>query len=343
MVNSIWNKLFMNYTSEPDDPTTPLLPQSPPLLDDLADSFLLEDISPLEDVSEDVISTAPLEPLAEDEEEPTATFLLPHASPPPAFPKLSNAHCSHPGAIRPRNEDSYVLFQSDTGGQSRLMPFGLYVIADGMGGHFAGHEASRRASRMVSAYVVEHIYLALLQENPEASQSPIQETLAQAIKLANQDLYNPNPQQDMGSTLTAALVFGRRLYLAHVGDSRAYLWRNNHLELLTTDHSYVQRLQDAGQLTADQAANHPQRHVLYRAVGQGGELDVDTMTYPLPAQGKLLLCSDGLWGIVPEPVLAAVLQEKESSLDEKVQTLLELALQAGGHDNITVIIIDFSF
>jgi PPM family protein phosphatase len=102
----------------------------------------------------------------------------------------------------------------------------------------------------------------------------------------------------------------------------------------------VQRLQTVGQLTPEEAATHPQRNVLYRAVGQGGELEVDTYTRSLSQGGTLIICSDGLWGLVPEPLMQATL-EQEESLQRKAERLVELALQAGGHDNITVILVDF--
>jgi protein phosphatase len=155
------------------------------------------------------------------------------------------------------------------------------------------------------------------------------------------NIYNPDPEKESGTTLTAALVFGRRLYLAHVGDSRAYILAEGKLEQVTTDHSYVRRLQEAGQLTAEEAASHPQRNVLYRAVGQGDELEIDISTRPLPKRGKLILCSDGLWGLVPEPLMQEIL-EQDASLQHMVDTLVDFAIQAGGHDNITGVLVDFN-
>jgi protein phosphatase len=111
---------------------------------------------------------------------------------------------------------------------------------------------------------------------------------------------------------------------------------------VTTDHSYVRRLQEAGQLTEEEAASHPHRNMLYMAVGQGGQLDIDTFTQPLPKSGKLILCSDGLWGLVTEQMVKEVLSKDNVSLSMMADELVNLALKAGGYDNITVILVDFS-
>jgi protein phosphatase len=247
------------------------------------------------------------------------------------------------GFVRTRNEDSSFIFTADTGGEEPLMPFGLYIVADGMGGHFAGHEASKSVSRLVARQVMQRIYLPFLIDSGSGGPSePIQEVMLDAIQTANKTIHSPDPEKDSGTTLTAALIFGRRLYIAHVGDSRAYMFDNNNLHLVTTDHSYVRRLQEAGQLTEEEAASHPHRNMLYMAVGQGGQLDVETFTQSLPKSGKLILCSDGLWGLVTEQMIKDVLSKDGASMPEMVDELVDLALKAGGYDNITVILVDFS-
>jgi PPM family protein phosphatase len=269
---------------------------------------------------------------------------IPQPEPEPGEPYLRSASRSHIWAVRGRNEDSCLTFSALTGGQEPLHPFGLYIVADGMGGHHAGHQASRMASRIVADQILTQTYLPLMRQMGEgraaAPSQPIQEVLLEAAAAANMALVNHEPDKDSGTTLTAALVFGRRLYLVHVGDSRAYLLHGEKFQLLTTDHSYVRRLQDVGQITAEEAAVHPNRNVLYRAVGQGPELEIDTFTRSLPAEGKLLLCSDGLWGLVPDQVMQAIL-EGDKPLQAKADQLVELALQAGGHDNITAVLVEF--
>lgn len=286
---------------------------------------------------EDMVSTRPL--LIIDPDEDRVKIGVGDTDAAERTPYLYATQRCHVGAIRNRNEDSSMVITGDGGGQVPLPLFGLYVVADGMGGHYAGHEASKAASRLISQRVLSALYLPLLAG--DSSAEPVQEILVSAVKEANRRIHNPDPTRDMGTTLTAALVLGKRLYLAHVGDSRAYLFHGEQLEQLTTDHSYVQRLQDAGQLTADQAAIHPQRNVLYRAVGQGGEIDVDTYTCSLPKSGKLILCSDGLWGLVQDPDLSRILASS-ASLEGQADQLVQLALEAGGHDNITVVLVEFA-
>jgi PPM family protein phosphatase len=260
-------------------------------------------------------------------------------------PLLHAAQRCHVGAVRARNEDSCFTFISTSGGKELLLPFGLFIVADGMGGHFAGDEASKEATRMVAEQVLAHIYMPMLKGNGVASghspQQPVQEVMERAVQAANQALYSPDPDKDCGTTLTAVLICGRRLYLAHVGDSRAYLLQDGQLEQLTTDHSYVERLRTVGQITAEEAASHPHRNVLYRAVGQGGELEIDTYTRSLTRPGKLVVCSDGLWGLAPEIMIQSILED-DLSLQAMADKLTTLALQGGGHDNITIIVAEFA-
>jgi len=258
---------------------------------------------------------------------------------------LSAAQRCHIGNVRNRNEDSSFIFTAEFGGQEPFKPTGLYIVADGMGGHHAGHEASKNVARLVAQHVLERVYVPLLR-NSTSSHSPppepIGEVMVDAVQTANLYVHDNDPKKNSGTTLTAALILGRRLYVAHVGDSRAYLYAGDKLQLLTTDHSYVRRLQDAGQLTEEEAAVHPQRNMLYKAVGQGGDLDIDTFTKSLPQEGKLILCSDGLWGLVAEATIAEVLS-REISLPTMTDELIVLAREAGGYDNITAVVVDFNF
>ncbi len=260
-------------------------------------------------------------------------------------PLLQAAHCCHIGNIRHRNEDSTFLFTAEAGGQEPLLPFGLYVVADGMGGHHAGHEASRVVSRIVAQHVLERIYLPLIKrstQTPTQPQEPIQDVVLEAIQIANRQIHSTEPGLESGTTLTTALLFGRRLYITHVGDSRAYLLDSQNFKQLTTDHSYVRRLVDAGDLTEEEAAVHPQRNMLYKAVGQGGTLEIDTFTQTLPKEGLLMLCSDGLWGLVSDQEIKSTV-EKKTSLSNRANSLVDLALEAGGHDNISAILVSFKF
>ena len=238
-------------------------------------------------------------------------------------PEIQVAKRCHMGAVRERNEDSCLVFMTETGGHFPLMPFGLYVVADGMGGHQNGHLASKTASRMVARNIINKIYMPLLQEDGNPIQAPIQEVMTEAVQAAHHTIYDPDPDQDGGTTLTSALILGRRLYIAHVGDTRVYLKSDDKFEMLTTDHSLVQRLQEVGQLTAEEATFYQYRHILLRALGQGEEeeIEVDTYMRLLPKSGILLLCTDGLSGMVSDDAMQEILNQ-EVSLDQMANDLL---------------------
>jgi serine/threonine protein phosphatase PrpC len=246
----------------------------------------------------------------------------------------------HVGKTRERNEDSCFTFYSEAAGFEAPPIFGLFVVADGMGGHANGHHASRLAARVVAGNVLEQIYKPLIQQNG-AAQAPVQEVLQQAYEAANTSLAERGTEGEMGTTLTTALIMGTRLFLAHVGDSRAYLLEEGELQQLTTDHSVVQAMQDAGEISPEEAAFHPERNLLYRALF-GAELEgVDLATQTLPMTGSMLLCSDGLWGLVPGPRLHEIVNGDEPP-GVRADQLLDEALDAGGHDNITIILVDFA-
>lgn len=285
------------------------------------------------------LETASLTPLAEEE---TGLINIRPSQPDDQTPILNVARCCHVGAVRDRNEDSCLVFTAEVGGHFALPLFGLYIVADGMGGHKNGHIASRVASRTAAHHIMQNIYLSLLQSDGNPGSTPIQEVLEDAVELGHKALYDPEQETDTGTTLTIALVLGRRLYAAHVGDTRIYLLHGDKLEKVTTDHSLVQRLQDVGHLTAEEAAYYQYRHVLLRAVGQGEDLAVDTYTRQLPKKGKLLLCSDGLAGFVTDHDIGAILQQ-EIPVTEIADQLFAAAMNAGGYDNITAIVIEFNF
>lgn len=256
-------------------------------------------------------------------------------------PVMKAAKRCHVGAVRDRNEDSCLVFVSDAGGHFALMPFGLYIVADGMGGHANGHVASKIASRTAAHKIIDKIYLPLLQEEGSSYQPAIQEVMTEAVHSANTAVYTIEPENDSGTTLTIALILGRRLYIAHVGDSRIYQFCDEELEIVSKDHSLVQRLQEVGQLSAEEATFYQYRHVLLRAVGQTEEVEVDTYMRRLPKKGRLLLCSDGLPTMLSDEQIREFLA-KNKPAEETADLLLNAALEAGGYDNITVILVDFA-
>ncbi len=248
------------------------------------------------------------------------------------------------GKVRQHNEDGLFVFIAEQESDHPLMPFGLFVLADGMGGHQAGEVASAVATRVVGGQLLQQAYLPiLLGRDRSAGQPSLTEMMRQAIAAANAEVGAVAPGS--GTTLTCAMIIGERLIIGHVGDSRAYLRRTSEegkpVTLLTRDHSLVHKLVEIGQLTEEEAAVHPQRNMLYRAVGQGEALDVDVMSYPLQAGDQLLLCSDGLWGEVPEETIWAIVDRAATPSDACVH-LTEAANAAGGGDNITVILVEFN-
>lgn len=260
-------------------------------------------------------------------------------------PVLQVGQSCHLGTVRGRNEDSIFILNTFSGGENPIVPFGLYIVADGMGGHHAGHKASKSTSTIMARDVTEKILLPLISNESGTTtspQQPIGEVMLGAIQAANNKVHNPDPEKEGGTTITAALIIGRRLYIAHVGDSRAYLLTNNHFKQVTTDHSYVRRLIEAGQITEEEAAIHPQRNMLYRAVGAGGYLEVETYTQTLPNHGNLILCSDGLWGLVPDPAIEEELRGN-SNIQGSAESLVDFALRMGGYDNISIVIVEFTF
>ena len=145
-----------------------------------------------------------------------------------------------------------------------------------------------------------------------------------------------------GTTMTAAITIGSQMTLAHVGDSRAYsVYLDGRMQLLTRDHSLVKRLEELGQITAEEAAIHPQKSMLYRALGQGEAPEPDIFTASIPNPGYLLICSDGLWGVVSEERVFQIISESASP-QRACQNLVDAANAAGGPDNITVILVRLS-
>jgi protein phosphatase len=184
-----------------------------------------------------------------------------------------------------------------------------------------------------------HLYLpTLVRQEHSTDQPALNDVLVNAVQAANDMVANQVPGG--GTTLTCALVLGPRAYIAHVGDSRAYVvTTGDGLDQITHDHSLVGRLVELGQLTRDGAASHPQKNVLYRAIGQRGALEVEIHVRTISNGERLLLCSDGLWGMVSDVEMTDIITTAPS-LQAACEHLIVAANQAGGHDNITVILVE---
>jgi serine/threonine protein phosphatase PrpC len=241
------------------------------------------------------------------------------------------------GKQRELNEDSIFALTATMAGNSGNLPFGLYIVADGMGGHQFGEVASNAAIRSVAGYVLKKFHPYLFQINGEPLEESFQEIMQAAVRDAQHSIQKEAPGS--GTTLTAALIVGQQVTVAHVGDSRAYfIHQDGRIEPITRDHSLVKRLEELGHITPEEAANYPHRNVLYRALGQGEILDPDIFTVGFPQSGYLMICSDGLWGVITEQDLARSINEA-STLQRACQNLVNAANTAGGPDNISVILV----
>ncbi|MDL1910867.1 serine/threonine-protein phosphatase [Chloroflexi bacterium CFX6] len=241
------------------------------------------------------------------------------------------------GKQRDLNEDSLLAFTTTMAGNSGNLPFGLYIVADGMGGHQFGEVASNAAVRTVAGYILKKFQPYLFQVKVETLEESFQEIMSGAVSEAQRIIQREAPGS--GTTLTAALVLGQQITIAHVGDSRAsFIYPDGRLETVTRDHSLVQRLQELGHITAEEAENYPHRNVLYKALGQGDILDPEIFTLAFPQPGTLMICSDGLWGVVAEQDIVRAVNEAPS-LQRACQNLVAAANTAGGPDNISVVLV----
>jgi len=240
------------------------------------------------------------------------------------------------GKARQANEDTFLTLKSLIGAESEPLPVGLLIVADGMGGHVKGKEASSLATRVAGGVIVRDVLLPVLTgQASRVPNRPIHEILTEAAMSANQAV--SEMESNAGTTLTSVLVLGHSAYVAHVGDTRVYYLDDNGLQQITQDHSLVNRLVELGQISVQEAHEHPQRNFLYRAVGQEHELKVDTYFQRLKAGSHLILCSDGLWNPVPEEEMADVVRNS-SSPQEACNRLIDRANERGGEDNITLLL-----
>ncbi len=241
------------------------------------------------------------------------------------------------GKQREHNEDSLLAITMTIIGTSGNIPFGLYIVADGMGGHQFGEVASNAAIRIMAGYILRKFHSYLFNLPTQALQESLQEVMEVSIRDAHRFVQREAPGS--GTTVTAALVLGQQVTMAHVGDSRAYaIYADGRIDSITRDHSLVKRLEELGHLSKDEAANFPHRNVLIRALGQGESLEADIFTIPFPQPGFLMLCSDGLWGVLNEKDISRAVMEAPN-MPRACQNLVEAANMAGGPDNISVVLV----
>ena len=245
-------------------------------------------------------------------------------------PGIEMACLTDVGQQRANNEDSYLYWESEDEAEFRRKGR-LAVIADGMGGYEGGQEASH-----IAVETVRHIYENNFDGTPQA-------TLIDALAAAHRTIQRyaiEHPQfHGMGTTCTALSIVDRQLYFAHVGDTRVYLVRSESISRLTRDHSYVGRLVENGIVRAEDAESHPQRHILTAALGSGREITPDLPDAPIQLQAgdTIVLCTDGLWSLIREQDLAHTVRVNSPS--QACLELVKMALERGGPDNITVLIL----
>ncbi|MGE5707292.1 MAG: Stp1/IreP family PP2C-type Ser/Thr phosphatase [Bacteroidota bacterium] len=223
------------------------------------------------------------------------------------------------GKVREINQD---CFSTD-------LDSGLFLVADGMGGHLAGEKASRRAVETICEQMAE-----AEEHSLETLQRAIQEANRQIV---SQSLQDPS-MRGMGTTVTAVIAKEADLFFGHIGDSRAYLIRRNQIEQVTEDHSVVAQLLRARAITPQEAQRHPYRNVITRCLGMQMEIEADTRHVRWQKGDRILLCTDGLSGLVSDEEMAEIAglaEDPQAACDQ----LVNLALDRGGYDNVTVVLL----
>lgn len=245
--------------------------------------------------------------------------------------KWESSTASHVGLVRAENQDRM--------GEAEIDNCRIYIVADGMGGHKGGAMAAAISTRIFLVSLVE--WLPLESVNNASYEASIKNAINDAFERTNSVVYkeahSENPDTNgMGSTVVMLLIQDSQAYIAHVGDSRAYLYSKGKLKQLTRDHSPVFRMFESGILTSAEARNHPQANIIDRAIGIKPQIDVDiSEPFNLAEGDGVLLCSDGLCGYVADDEIESVLRQTKLAKDV-ADNLIQLALKAGGEDNITV-------
>ncbi|MDO5491179.1 MAG: Stp1/IreP family PP2C-type Ser/Thr phosphatase [Bacillota bacterium] len=231
---------------------------------------------------------------------------------------------SNRGIVRENNEDACFVIPGND----------VYMVADGVGGNSSGEVASRTAVERIAGFVNEND----IRECTSAES--IFGFLGDAVAVANRDIYDMGRDtaryRGMATTVVIAYLFRGEAYIANVGDSRAYVYRSGEMSRITKDHTYVNELIDKGVITEDEAESHRQKNVITKALGAEPSIAPDYYKLPLHSGDVLMLCTDGLYGEVGEKRILEVLEQRKT-MNETCSDLVEMAIQAGGRDNITVV------
>ena len=247
------------------------------------------------------------------------------------------ASCQSSGRERVHNEDTLFVLNSAIDGLNAPVSFGLYLVADGMGGHQSGEVASSLAVQATSQYLMENVFSNFVFEQQSFSENEITKFLKNAVDEAQKLVSRRVPGG--GTTLTLVMVLGEQCFYAHVGDCRLYFIDfEGNLTLKTRDHSLVKRLIDLGEISENEASSHPQRNVLYRALGQSDPFEPDIGQFSLSKGERIMICSDGLWGVLEESQISTILKKK-NEIEQAACALVKAANESGGPDNISLILV----
>ena len=232
------------------------------------------------------------------------------------------------GMVRQTNQDAFKILALGQGA-------GLALVCDGMGGASGGDRASSLAKEIITETVCSRYRDDM---GPEAVKIMVREAVMEANRRIYVAAQEDPALQGMGTTVVMALLYQNHAYVLHVGDSRLYCLRDGVLEQLTRDHSIIQELLDSGQISRDEARVHPNKHMITRAVGVQWDVELDLHVLELCGGDRLLLCTDGLSNACTDREIAEVLAGRP--IEEATEELIRLANQSGGHDNITVVIVE---
>jgi protein phosphatase len=246
-------------------------------------------------------------------------------------------YASDVGRFRENNEDAALVFYADALNDNQRPAFGVFAVADGMGGHLSGEKASAIATETLLKDTIRRIYQPIFTGTDPTGQLPVGDIILDAVANANQEIRQK--LNKAGTTLTALVVFGNMAHIVHVGDSRAYMIRDDEIERITEDHTVVERLVQEGHMSREEAALSPDGHRIYRALGMFEVAEADTYARRFRAGNRILLCSDGLYNEVPDDTIVSVIGNAPSPQDA-CDELIRLANAHGSPDNITVILVE---
>jgi PPM family protein phosphatase len=268
------------------------------------------------------------------------SLIAERTQPAPLWVRIGAA--SHAGMVRDVDEDSLLALDLRMVQNSRGRSWGLFIVADGMGGHDAGEVASGLAIRGAAEVILSAYLAPTIESDAQYEEARLKEIVRKAILQANEYVIREAQARsnDMGTTITMALVVGDRAVIGNIGDSRTYIYREGALRRITNDHSLVMRLVDIGQITEDEIYTHPQRNAVLRSLGDKPELEVDLFSERLRSGDALLLCCDGQWEMTRNPQMAELIARHDDP-QAACDALIAAANAAGGEDNITSVLVRF--